>query len=98
MSLPVSTQMRKRKTLPTFRTVEEESDFWDKHSPTEFELREVSVAEVVAGGKRSPKQRTVALHVDKNVAAKLRARANQLGINPEKLASELLKKGLAATR
>lgn len=41
--------MSKRKTaIPQFKSVEEESDFYDRHSLTEFETRPVTMEEVIA--------------------------------------------------
>ena len=38
--------MKTHKRIPQFKSIEEESKFWDKHSPLDFPHREVTLAEI----------------------------------------------------
>jgi len=45
------------KKIPKFKSLEEEMEFWDKHSVTEFEAEEVTVEEILGELKCSSERR-----------------------------------------
>jgi len=48
---------KKTQVVPQFKSLEEESDFWDSHSVTDFESKEVTVEDVLSEASRRRKQR-----------------------------------------
>lgn len=71
--------------IPTFRTIEEEAEFWDTHSTAEFEdeFEEVSDVQFVVTRARPKKGITVRLEEDS--LAVLREEARAKGIGPSTL-------------
>lgn len=85
---------RKKKAMPQFKSVEEESDFWDTHSPLDFEWREVTMAEVIRASAKNPKKRVVTLELDEPVVERLKSVAKERGLSHHSLANQLLSKEL----
>ena len=72
---------RAKSRIPTFKTIEEEAEFWDTHSTTEFEdVRDVQF--VVSRGR--PKK-AITVRVDEETLAALTKEATQQGIGPSTL-------------
>jgi len=80
--------------IPEFKTILEESDFWDTHSPLEFpdEFTEVDVIFVDARPKKIP----VSMRLDRAMVSKLKAIARQQGIGYQTLIRMWLLERLAA--
>ena len=86
---------RKKPTIPQFKTIEEESEFWDTHSPLDFKWREVTMAEVIRASAKKPKKRAVTLQLDEPVVERLKSVAKERGLSHHSLANQLLSKELA---
>lgn len=85
-----------KKPLPKFRTIEEESDFWDTHSPLDYgRWEEVSFKDVLKDlrSKGQPK-RQLSLRLEPELIGRLKRLAKRHGIRYQKLARELLWKGV----
>lgn len=90
--------MRTKKAVPAFHSLREESDFWDRESPLEYgDWREVSSEEIMAGLKReSRRKRQVSLRLEPDLIADLKSLAKRYGVPYQKLARELLRKGVGS--
>ncbi len=86
--------MAKEKTVPQFKSLEEESEFWDSHSVTEFEAKEVTVEEILEELKRRPARRRVTLSLDAELLARLQTLAAQRHLPTAALVRELLWQGV----
>ncbi len=78
--------MKKKKVsnIPTFKTLEEEANFWDTHSFTEFEdeLEDVSIVVQL----HQPKQETLVLRLQKNSKDRMKKIARHKGLGISALA------------
>ena len=86
-----------KKALPRFSSLEQESDFWDKHSPLEYGTwQEVSYDEMLKDLKeQAERKRQVSLRLEPELIESLKKIARGYGIPYQKLARELLKRGVA---
>ena len=66
--------MKKQSKIPTFTTDQEEAEFWDTHSVTDF-LDELKPVTVVYQSVRTKPQNDAVIHV--KVSAKLKQRLDQ---------------------
>jgi predicted DNA binding CopG/RHH family protein len=91
MKVKMSTSSDKRSTLPNresqipnFQTIEEEAEFWDTHSITDFldEMEEVTDAKFV----RARLKKGVTIRLDEDKLADLRQEAKSRGISAAALA------------
>src|SRR5437867_789236 len=78
-----SSQRRARSRIPTFKTVEEEAEFWDKHSLTEFEDELEVVDDVVFVRVQPRRGLTVRLGVDE--LEELKRSAREKGVSASTL-------------
>lgn len=69
--------MKTKKTIPKFRSEEEEAKFWDTHSVTDF-VHELKVIKNVKFPK--PRKRLISVRVDEPLINSLKAVANSKGI------------------
>lgn len=78
--------------MPRFRSVEEESDFWDEHDPLDHGTwRRVSLVEVLRDFKeKSGKRVPVTLRLDRALVQRLKDAARQAGTKYQSLAREIL--------
>jgi hypothetical protein len=69
---------------PTFKNIEEEGDFWDPHSLTEFEdeIEEATDVYFVGGGPT----KAMTVRLDRDTFAGLFRQAQELGVAPSSLA------------
>ncbi len=81
-----STSRHARSQIPHFKSVEEEAEFWDTHSATEFEdeFEEVSDVRFVVARARPKKALTV--RSPEESLADLTRQAREQGIRPSTLA------------
>jgi len=86
--------MSSKTTIPQFKSLEQESEFWDSHSATEFEAQEVTVHEIVEELKRRPAARRMTLSLDAELFTRLQALAAQRHLPTEALVRELLWQGV----
>lgn len=84
---------KKKKAVPQFKSLEEESDFWDSHSVTDFESKEVTVEEILEEVSRRRKQR-ITLSLDSELVARLKALGAKRHIPTSAVARELLSEGV----
>ncbi|MDQ3814091.1 MAG: CopG family antitoxin [Armatimonadota bacterium] len=61
--------MTTKKAIPQFESLEEESEFWDSHSATEFEVKEVTVEEILEELKQRAERAPAERHPAKNSAS-----------------------------
>ena len=78
-----ASQRRARSRIPTFTSLEEEAEFWDKHSITEFEDELEVVDDVVFVRAQPKKSLTVRLGVDE--LESLRREAREKGVSASTL-------------
>ena len=76
------TAKRTKSRIPRFKSREEEADFWDTHSTTEFEDEFVEVKMEVA----RPLIHTLAVRMDAKTIDRLAAVGRKKGIGPSTLA------------
>lgn len=82
-----------RGRIPAFNTIEEEAEFWDTHSFTDFEQELVPVEVRVGGALSSP----LSVRLDQDDRQELDRRAQELGIGPSTLVRMWVKERLART-
>lgn len=74
---------KKTGDIPEFKSVDEELDFWDKHSAVEF-IDEDSVVEIDASKAREKRERRptrqISLRVSQRILERTRNRAEALGV------------------
>lgn len=70
--------------IPKFKSIEEEAEFWDTHSVTDFEDETEDVDIVVELEK--PRTDTLVIRVQKNIKDKMEKVAKKKGINVSTLA------------
>jgi hypothetical protein len=78
--------------IPTFRTVEEEAEFWDTHDITEFEDELEEVTDIVFGSIQSKDQLILRIMGDDLTA--LVERAQEQGVSPAALARSWIQERL----
>ena len=76
------TANRRKSRIPRFKSREEEADFWDAHSTTEFEDEFVEVQLKVS----RPLIHTLAVRMDAKTIDRLAAVGRKKGIGPSTLA------------
>lgn len=83
-------------SLPEFKSLEQESAFWDTHSTAEYgDWQEVSYKEVLADVKRrSQKKIPISIRVEPELVEKLKKLAKKHGVPYQRVARELLWRGL----
>jgi hypothetical protein len=72
-----------RKRLPRFKSLEEEAEFWDKHSPLEFEDEWVEVKQVKVA---RPLGHILAVRLDARTIDRLAEVGRAKGLGPSTLA------------
>lgn len=85
----------KLKKLPQFQTPEEEDEFWQTHSPLDYEH------EPVQPGTRKfhyPTMVNLTIRLDENTLENLQEAAESEGVRPTALARELIRRGLRSGR
>ena len=82
--------MTQKKIVPRFTSLEEEAEFWDSHSATEFDAKEVTAEEVFEELKRRPGKRRITLSLDEELFARLQALAAERHLSTATLVRELL--------
>ena len=85
----------KSKKLPEFRTPEEEDEFWQTHSPLDYEHEPVKTE------KRKfyyPTMVSLTIRLDESTLEHLHEAAQNEGVRPTALARELIQKGLRSGR
>ena len=80
--------------IPEFKTVLEESDFWDTHDATDYFDETVEVAVIFVDAR--PKKIPVSMRLDRAMVSKLKAIARQQGIGYQTLIRMWLLERLAA--
>jgi len=71
--------------IPKFKTVEEEAEFWDTHSTTEFEDGFEDVSDVQFVVTRAQPKKGITVRLDEDFLAILRQEARQKGVGPSTL-------------
>ncbi len=82
--------------IPTFKTIEEEADFWDTHSSEDFADELTPVEDVKFVKARSRKALTV--RVDEETFEELTREASEKGIGPSTLARMVILEHLRARK
>jgi predicted DNA binding CopG/RHH family protein len=77
--------------VPTFKTLEEEREFWDTHDSTDY-LDDFEVAKDVVFVR--PKKEAISLRLEPKVIKKLRELADKEGLPPTTYARMLIIKGI----
>jgi len=95
--MKIKKTMIRKKSIPKFSSLEQESDFWDKHSPLDYGVwEEVSYDEMLKDLKeQAERKRQVSLRLEPELIKSLKKIARGYGIPYQKLARELLKRGVA---
>jgi predicted DNA binding CopG/RHH family protein len=88
---------RGKPTIPRFKSVEEESAFWDRHSPLDFGDWEAVPYEKVCKemGARAEPKLPVTLRVERELLLKLKRAARRYGVKYQALAREILWQSLS---
>lgn len=93
MRKTMTKQTRAPKTIPAFRTEDEEMEFWSTHDPDDYFEAE-PLEDVIVAIRPRPKQ-AVTLRMDAELLAQLKEVAAQHGIGYQTLARELLRHALS---
>ncbi len=81
----------KLKKLPHFNTPEEEDEFWQTHSPLDYEHEPVEPQERTF---RYPTMANLTIRLDERTRQQLETAARGKGVRPTVLARELIRRGL----
>jgi predicted DNA binding CopG/RHH family protein len=83
--------------MPKFKSLEEESEFWDTHSPLDYgEWEEVTLKEVMKDvQRRSQKKVPISIRVELELVEKLKKVAKEHGVPYQRVAREILWRGLS---
>jgi hypothetical protein len=92
-----ATPIRSKRRVPRFKSVEEESAFWDRHSPLEVGHWEAVPYEKVCEemGARAEPKLPVTLRVERTLLEKLKRAARRHGVKYQALAREILWQSLS---
>ena len=92
-----STKSKKGKPVPRFRSVDEESDFWDQYSPLDYGTwSEISYDEMLEDLKKeSVRKSQISLRLEPELVQQLKSIARRYHIPYQKLARELIRRGVA---
>lgn len=85
----------KLKPIPEFQTPEEEDEFWQTHSPLDYEHEPV---EVEKRRFQYPTMVNLTIRLDENTLEDLQKVAQDKGVRPTALARDLIRKGLRSGR
>ena len=85
---------RATKTVPQFKSLDEESDFWDAHSVTEFEAMEVTAEDLLGHSDRRSRKQRLTLSLDRDLVARLKAVGAERHLPVSAVAGELLRQGI----
>jgi predicted DNA binding CopG/RHH family protein len=85
----MAAKKKKMQSVPQFQSEEEESDFWDSHSVTDYEAKEVTVEEILKAASQLKKER-ITLSLDSELVAYLKALAAKRHLPTSAVARELL--------
>jgi len=90
------TVLRGRKRIPQFKTLEDESRFWDTHSFLDYGNWEIVSAENVSREMRARQERKVPVtfRLEKDLVRKLKKAAKENGVKYQALAREILWRSL----
>lgn len=77
-------RLKKKSKIPKFKTYEEEANFWDTHSITDFEDETKNVD--IVFDLEKPRDETVVLRVQKDIKDRLERLARSKGLNLSTLA------------
>lgn len=77
--------------IPSFNNIEEEAEFWDTHSFTDFEEELVPVEVRIGGPLSSP----LSVRLDQEDRRELARRAQEMGVGPSTLVRMWVKERLA---
>lgn len=77
--------------IPSFNNIEEEAEFWDTHSFTDFEEELVPVEVRIDGNLSSP----LSVRLDQEDRQELARRAKEMGVGPSTLVRMWVKERLA---
>lgn len=82
---PSKTKQTKSR-IPTFKTIEEEAEFWDTHSLAEFEDELEEVTDVRFVVTRGEPKKPMTVRLGQTDLARLTKQAQKLGVGPSTLA------------
>lgn len=80
-----ATVQKTKSRIPKFKTIEEEADFWDTHSTTEFEDEFEEVKDVQFVVSRGRPKKGITVRVDEETLSALASQARAQGIGPSTL-------------
>lgn len=95
--------MKKTKTVPKFKSIEEMANFWDTHSTADYPdfwepVTDIKFSKnlksVYLKGAKPPKSKIVQMRLDKETASELEKVANAKGIGTSTAARMLLRERL----
>lgn len=87
--------MQRKKKMPKFKTIEEESNYWDNQSTTVFESEEITEEFFKSLKKSSEPKKKVTLRLDIDLIEKLKKAAKKFGVPYQKFTRELIKTGVS---
>ena len=93
-----TTQQHTKSRIPHFKTIEEEAEFWDTHSTTEFEDEFEPVEDVKFVVMRGESKRPLTVRLPEDTLRTLTEHAHQLGVGPSTLVRMWVLEHLRAAR
>lgn len=86
---------KKLKKLPNFKSIEEESDFWDENCTEDYPSEDVTVAFFEEMKMNTKAKIKVTLRFDDDLLNKLKTAAKKNGVPYQRFTRELLKMSLS---
>ena len=80
------------KTIPDFKSEDEEIEFWDTHNPDDY-FEETPIEDIIVAIKPQPKK-AVTLRMEPSLIARLKEVAAEYQVGYQTLARELLRRSL----
>ncbi len=79
------TQKPSKTSIPHFKSIEEEAEFWDTHSTTEFEDEFEPVEDLRFVVLRGRPKKAITVRLDEDTFAILTKKASEYGVGPSAL-------------
>jgi len=86
--------MKKIKSLPRFKSVEEESDYWDKKSTTDFDSEDITEEFLNELRNSSGHKKKITIRLDEDLIHNLKKAAKKHGVPYQRFTRELLRVGI----
>ncbi len=86
--------MKKTKKIPKFRSIEEESDYWDNKSTTNFDSEDITDEFFKELQNRTGHKKKITIRLDEELIYNIKKIAKKHGVPYQRFTRELLRVGI----